>query len=244
MQLESLKLRLGPGVVCSDLPYSASEGTVCAPMESGGIGGPINPGAFIHEFLPLGAEAVSGNLMAPWELEEGELYEIVFTTKMCLVRYRVGDIVRCSGFLHKCPLIQFHSRAAREISLGVATLSEGQVIEALRRCNRAVRGQWVFGPNDMGDGMRLYTMIPTDDGNELARQLDLELCELNASYQDCRRLGGIAPLTLAVLPEDHPLWKARAPKHGQQKPTVLWQQPIQAYAGEQEATISPVGAGG
>jgi len=226
-QLDSLKLRLGPGVTCFDAPYCASEGPVSGPIKWGGVGGPIHPGVIIHEFLPLDAEPVAENLLAPWELEEGELYEIVFTTKMGLVRYRIGDVVRCTGFLHRTPLVEFHSRATREISFGVVTISEGNLVEALRGCGRAIAGQWVFGPNAAADGLSLYTTVPSDDDGAVAEQLDLKIRELYRTYDDFRGSGWLAALTLAVLSEDHPLWKARAPVHGQQKPAFLWQQPVQ-----------------
>ena len=44
------------------------------------------------------------------EVEIGQSYEVVLTTRGGLYRYRNGDVVEVVGFHEKCPVIQFKYR--------------------------------------------------------------------------------------------------------------------------------------
>lgn len=74
--------------------YNASEGFF-AVQDREGMPGMLllaDCGVFF-EFLPLGCDDPAGAL-AMWEIEEGEVYELVITACNGLWRYRIGDTVR------------------------------------------------------------------------------------------------------------------------------------------------------
>ena len=44
------------------------------------------------------------------QVQEGKEYELVLTNVSGLYRYRLGDVVKISGFLNQCPIFEFQYR--------------------------------------------------------------------------------------------------------------------------------------
>lgn len=93
---------LGEGVSMVDGTLSATEGWLTVPIDDQ-PGGYLHPGAHIVEFIEEGKSIKKENLLQPWELEQGKNYEVFLTTAMGFVRYRLKDVVKCTGFLNKAP---------------------------------------------------------------------------------------------------------------------------------------------
>lgn len=62
-----------------------------------------------YEFLPLGADPMA--TVAPWEVEEGKIYELVITSCNGLWRYRLGDTVKITGVEPLTFLIEGRTKA-------------------------------------------------------------------------------------------------------------------------------------
>lgn len=68
------------------------------------------PNMAYFEFLPLSEEPSPSNLVDLVDVQVGKDYELVITTYAGLYRYRVGDVLRVTGFHNKAPQFSFVCR--------------------------------------------------------------------------------------------------------------------------------------
>lgn len=229
LQARMLLTTAVPGCQLVDFTYAASEGPIANPIDPDGIGGPIHPGSVVHEFLELGAQGRPDEVLKAWELEVGRRYEVLMTTKMGLVRYRIGDVVECTGWFHRTPTLRFVGRVGREISLGVTTFSESELTGALAATARPPRVKQVFGPGPDGRALVLYTtsLLSADDLESIHRFVR----DANDTYRGFHAEGRMAKIRQELLPPDHPVWSHCEPQHAQSKPRFLIDRPIADFVG-------------
>ncbi len=216
-QEDELRKVLGD-VPVYNLPYCATEGYFTVPIKGDSLGGVVHPGANILEFLPIECEAVASNLVPVWDLKEGHQYELVITTTMGLIRYRMLDIVKCTGFFNRAPIIEFVCKSAHVVRLSKTNVFETNLLEAIERSNFEYDGKWIFGPNAQGNTLYLYLQRPEGAGPEwekgeansqLAQQLeklDQALQDVSSSYKHERHGKSVSAPVIAGLPYDHDIW--------------------------------------
>lgn len=230
-QLPALRSVLGPGVTLRGAGYTATEGVLSIVTSAHERGGTVTPYEIV-EFLPPGAEALASSLLQSWELEEGAVYEPVITTHMGLVRYRMNELVRCTGFSERMARIEYHGRLGREVRLGFANVGEVEVVRAAEMAGFFGEGDWFVCPNPSHDGFVLYTR----EGFE-RRTLDLEAFEnglksINPMYGEESYL---RPLVHQTLKSTHPSWLTAAPQRVQGKPRFLMAEPLENGVGAPSA---------
>jgi hypothetical protein len=209
------------GVDVVDAVYSATEGWITVPVPEAG-GNVVHPGAHIFEFIEEGREIASSRLVPPWALEPGRRYEVFLTTAMGLVRYRLFDVVACTGYFNRAPVIEFSHKAAGIISLGLVSVSESELVTSLLAAGVRLRGHWRVGPNPGGNGLVLYVDAEDEDLPARIAAADAHLSAVNINYRIYTGNGTMARLAFAVLPASHPLWD-QAASHAQSKPVLLIQ---------------------
>lgn len=229
LQAAQLARRASDRLRIVDLTYTASEGPVANPVDPDAVGGPIHPGSIVHEFFEAGAQPSRENVVKAWELQPGRSYEVLLTTAMGLVRYRIGDVVRCTGFYNRAPTLTYERRSTGELSLDVTTFSESELVSALGKLALVGRARRVFGPSDDGRALVLYTDDPLR--LEQIEQMHQTLAEVNDTYRDFQSQGRVAKLAQAHLPAEHPVWAHCEPKHAQAKPVVLLNRPPSTFEG-------------
>jgi hypothetical protein len=221
MQLRSLRALLGDSFPIVDATYSATEGWINVPYADGRVGGPVHPGAHVFEFLPLGKSSAS-DLLRVSQLEVGKSYEIVLTTVMGLVRYRLFDIVRCTGHEGRTPIIEFVQKSSNEISLGPACVSEAELVIALATVAPELADGIVFAPARDGDAIEMLfrsAVAPVD-----VALVQRELERQNPMYQKYIANGTLRPVVARSLGGAHPV--LAAPAHAQSKPKLLLKEPV------------------
>lgn len=199
-----------------DATYSASEGWVNVPIENT-TGGPIHPGAHVFEFSKPGD---TEHLLKMWELQPGEVYEIYFTTAMGFIRYRLHDLVKCTGYFHKSPIIEFYQKSGNDVSLGLVQVAEAQLLESAAAIGLPVTGEWIFTPNATGDGLLLFYTKLVDTQVILARLNDV-LANVNPYYAEYLKKGLIRPLEGRCVASLDSVGRER---HAQTKPKILHSQ--------------------
>jgi hypothetical protein len=217
--LERMRRRF-PNVAVQGKGLLATEGVVSIPL----MDAPAPVAAVTSHFL----EFLDGP--RPYlvhELEVGKLYEVVLTTGGGLYRYRLNDLVRVEGYLHRTPLLRFAGRTDGVIDLAGEKLSPAFVEQALASAGRALGtppGFAMLAPA-AGDpaGYVLYTDLP-HHALRLAAQLEGELRQSH-HYNLCRTLGQLAPVR-AVANERaeriyHEVCAARGQRVGVIKPRSL-----------------------
>ena len=157
LQLPSLERLLDPKVKIIDAFYTTTEGSFTIAIDQNRLGGPLDPNGHVVEFLPLDKKPEKDNLLKPWELKEGESYEVVVTTSMGLVRYRLYDIVECRGFFQRSPWLVFKQKVSGEISLGHTRFSEEHLSQGLAQATYQLQPEDFFAPFSDGKGLVFYS---------------------------------------------------------------------------------------
>jgi hypothetical protein len=219
-QVETVMPYLDDSVAYVDVMYSATEGWINVPFETGRDGGPVHPGGVICEFIEVGKEMVPANLLPLWKLEPGKSYEIFLTNQMGLVRYRLFDHVSCDGFFHRSPWIRFTGKALREFMLGRLRIGEQQLYELLARAKVGIpENEICFSRSRTGDAMVVLLREGREAPPDLAERIDRALIELNPYYGIDRKVGQVKAPTVETLPWTHALWAGAL--HAQVKPRIF-----------------------
>ncbi|KAF8697789.1 hypothetical protein HU200_035275 [Digitaria exilis] len=130
--------------MASDI-YGASEGDfglnldpLCDPLE---VSYTMMPNMAYFEFLPLDPDrqedvdeiTAAQQLVELGQLEAGHEYELVVTTYTGLNRYRVGDVLRVTGFHNATPMVRFVRRGNVLLSIDGEKTDEAELHRAVER---------------------------------------------------------------------------------------------------------------
>lgn len=147
---------------------------------------------FIHE------EDEARRPIKPWELRSGERYAMVVSNRYGLNRYDTSDLFLCNGMLGDAPLITFVGRSGLQYSFSGEKLTAEQLLEAYQRSYSRVQLALVdtlcFPEPGELDELPHYVFLATsllesDQEQQLAREIDAALCEINDEYSSKRASG-------------------------------------------------------
>ena len=187
------------------LCYAASECYIGFPSELNRFGYVLMPRNGFYEFLPYGETDSNGQTLLPQELEAGELYELVVTNFAGLYRYRMGDIVRIIGYRGQSPVLQFEFRKNQALNLDGEKLSILQLEHAMEQLPSfgIIPEQYCFGVSlDSLPGRYLAAFVLRDTAipkETLSERVDRLLREINADYDDLRRMQSIGCVRCLIL---------------------------------------------
>jgi hypothetical protein len=173
-----------PGVAVRGKGLLATEGVVTIPREDGGDPVPALRSHFL-EFLPVGEALACG----VEDLEIDRAYEVLLTTGGGLFRYRLGDVVRVTGFLAAAPRLRFEGRAGLVSDLCGEKLAEPFVVRALDTACRGTTFRLLAPAEGPGGGYTLFT-----EGGEVSLPALEEALGENPHYAHARRLGQLRPV--------------------------------------------------
>jgi hypothetical protein len=184
-----------------DVGLIASEGRFTIPVDDATSAGVLDVTTHYFEFIPEAeADSPSPIVLEAHELQEGGRYFILPTTAFGLYRYKIHDLVQCTGFHNRTPLIEFLSKGAHFSNLTGEKVSEYQVtqsmVEALRELNLSL-GTYTVAP--CWDDETPYYALFVERGDtteaalmKLTDRLDERLKAINIEYaakRDSLRLG-------------------------------------------------------
>jgi len=216
---QALRSRL-PGVLVQAKGLLATEAVVTVPI------GAQHPLAVTSHFFEFIDDA--GNVLLAHQLRRGIAYEVVVTNGGGLWRYRLRDMVECTGHLRATPCLRFLGRAGRVSDLRGEKLSETFVAEILRGIWRdeAQPAVAMLRASD-GPGVAWYELLLSADAMpespaSLESRLD-EALAANPHYALARRLGQLAPVRLRAVDAHavEAMLSARGGRLGDAKPAVL-----------------------
>ncbi|KAJ9079089.1 hypothetical protein DSO57_1039135 [Entomophthora muscae] len=88
------------------------------------------------EFLPIAPKDRDHGVVLACELQVGREYEPILTTaRTCLMRYRLGDVVRMMGWYNNLPVVQLVRRRLDTMLIRGASLYEESIVKALDATN-------------------------------------------------------------------------------------------------------------
>jgi hypothetical protein len=171
----------------------------------------------VIEFLNINDDLKKENLLDLWELKKDQEYEIFITNNMGLVRYRLQDIVKCTGFFHQSPIIYFERKASSQISLGLVTISENELVKVCFDLNIKLDENHFFCPNEESDGL-LYCLNGETLPREKLQNLNESLKAINVNFKKYCDNGTIRGIT------QHRRQANKNKFHAQTKPKYLFQE--------------------
>lgn len=195
--LTPLMALLPPGVRVVEYGYSASEfmGTVNVDARAN-IGLPQLTHN-VYEFVPRAAwDAGDRTCLGLHELEVGEEYHIVVTTRSGLYRYHINDVVRAVSGKGGCPGLVFLQKGRGVTNITGEKLCEHQVITAMQEVLKA-RGIPAHGFVVLADehAARYTVCLETDavfDEDAFASAVDDAFKGANSEYADKRASSRLA----------------------------------------------------
>jgi hypothetical protein len=144
----------------------------------------------------------AGRIRLAHELCANETYEVIVTTSGGLWRYRLGDLVRVTGFVGATPSLRFLGRAGNVSDLCGEKLSETFVAGAIQLVAATLQQKPRFvllAPEAVDHGWR-YTLFLEGDGDlsAWAKPMEAQL-RLNPNYEYCRQLGQLDALQACAI---------------------------------------------
>jgi len=121
--------------------YSSSEGTFAVARHPHDQYYVMTPDTCFFEFIPIDDQAGKDENSEPAtllmdEVQEGRDYELVITNQSGLYRYRMGDVVRVTGFYNESPMITFQYRTKNVISIVGEHFTEDHLFSAIKGFER------------------------------------------------------------------------------------------------------------
>jgi hypothetical protein len=122
-----------PGVPLQPKGLLATEGVVSVPYGPESERGAVAAvRSHLLEFLPVrDDESLGAEPLGVTELEEGRRYSPVFSSENGFLRYHLRDVVRCTGHLHRAPLLRFEGKLDRTSDLCGEKITEAQAVHAV-----------------------------------------------------------------------------------------------------------------
>lgn len=201
----------------------ATEGVVSVPMI--GVEAPV--AALTSHYLEF-LDPRDGRACPAHALDVGGTYEVALTTGGGLYRYRLRDLVRVEGMLHRAPLLSFQGRADRASDMAGEKLTAALVERALAAAARAtgigapfamLAPAWTPSPH-----YRLYVEAGEHETQRLADAVEHELRAAH-HYALCRSLGQLGPVCGVRVGDGHATYEQACAERGQRtgaiKPPAL-----------------------
>lgn len=183
------------GLLATEAPMSVplKADTVLTPLKADTS---LNPLIAESVMVPLWTEVYfetvdqQGQVSPLTDLKPGDEAELLISTKGGLLRYRIGDRVRCSSTLHSSPCIEYVGRGRDCVDLVGEKLSPDQVYQMLKDVTESA---WTLVPD--GDA---YVFVAENDIN--VEQIE-QCLRKSHHYALARELVQLRPARVKVVPD-------------------------------------------
>ncbi|MEH2173671.1 GH3 auxin-responsive promoter family protein [Nostoc sp.] len=175
----------------------------------------ITPRVAFFEFIPVSeVDKDMPNTINLTSLSIGESYEIVVTTVAGLYRYRLGDVVKCVGYYHKSPIVEFLYRQGSLLSLYSERVTENTIFVALTEAIKLLGNdcKLVDYTTRLEISSRPWRyVIYAEISKTFEDLLNLKLCQdkieqvicdLNEAYMEIRNENRIGPIEIKLVQKD------------------------------------------
>ena len=192
--MEKVRQHLGPDIAVDQLGYVASESTVAAQIRQGEEACMLLPYSGFYEFIPVDDDSQTREEVPVLmdQLEEGREYELIITNLSGFYRYRIGDVIRVTGFHNKCPMIVFSHRKSQLVSMYGEKITEAVMQKSVEELSEET-GTRIFEysvyPDTDSDPGRYIMLLESDkevgpDRWQLYSDiLGQKLCDAHDSYR-------------------------------------------------------------
>ena len=151
------------------------------------------PYSGFYEFIPMdGDEQTEETPVLMDQLEVGREYELIVTNLSGFYRYRIGDVIRVTGFHNKCPMIVFSYRKNQLVSMYGEKVTEAVMqrsVEKLAAESDTRIFEYCVYPDTESDPGRYIVILESDEEigpdrwQSYSDILNRLLCEAHDSYR-------------------------------------------------------------
>ena len=220
--LDAVRVRF-PDVEIQGKGLLATEGVVSIPMS--GVDAPV--AALTSHYLEF-LDPRDGSASPAHALDVGGTYEVALTTGGGLYRYRLRDLVRVEGMLHRAPLLSFQGRADKASDIAgeklTATLVERAMDDAMRAMSITAPFAMLAPAWSPVPHYRLFVEATERDAHDLAAALERALRRAH-HYDLCRSLNQLDAVVGVSVRGGHALYEQACAERGQRagaiKPPAL-----------------------
>jgi hypothetical protein len=173
------------------------------------------------EFLPAGSDRP----VLAHQLERGGLYSVVVTTGGGLYRYRLGDRIEVTGYVHECPLVRFVGREASVSDWFGEKLDDAHVSRAVQDVFSALglAPEFAMLACDTDAPPHYVLYVDSQEHDELleraAQSIDERLRE-NFHYNYARELGQLTCVRALRVRDGADIYLKAAIRNGQKAGNV------------------------
>ena len=214
--IEKLRRFIGADIAVDYLGYVCSEATIAMALREDDPEYMLVPWGGFFEFIPM-AEGAPETSLLMYQLEVGKEYELIMTNLAGFYRYRLGDVVKVTGYHNECPMLVFSYRKSQLVSMygekvtetALRTAVEGMAAES----GMPVLEYSVYA--DAGTDPGHYVMllesdreVPPEEWPRLSELLNRKLCEIHESYNKKIQQKIMLPLEVKfVEPQTYALYR-------------------------------------
>ena len=177
------------------------------------------PYSGFYEFIPMDgdSEAQEDVPVLMDQLEVGREYELIVTNLSGFYRYRIGDVIRVTGFHNKCPMIVFSYRKNQLVSMYGEKVTEAVMQSSVEKLS-SESGTRIFEysvyPDTDSDPGRYIVLLESDEEVGPDRWqyysdiLEQKLYDAHDSYRKKIDQKIMQPLTVCfVQPQTYALYR-------------------------------------
>ncbi|XP_020272218.1 jasmonic acid-amido synthetase JAR1-like [Asparagus officinalis] len=191
--------------------YGASEGWIAANVnprrEIESVAYAVFPNISYFEFIPVIGE--NEETVGLTEVEIGKEYEVVITSSAGLYRYKLGDIVKVTGFHNSTPELQFVCRKNLLLTINIDKNTEKDLQAAVEKCSQLLSSEKIevvdftsyidlsSEPGHYVIFLELSSDVEQETLNDCCDCLDAAFVDVG--YVGSRKAHGIGPLELRVV---------------------------------------------
>ena len=214
--IEKLRTIVGADITVDQLGYVCSEATVASVLREEDTSGMLLPFSGFYEFIPMDEDADKKPLTMD-QLETGKEYELVVTNLSGFYRYRLGDVIRVTGWHNECPMIAFSYRKNQLISMYGEKVTETalqRAVEAMaEESGTLVMEYSVYADTETEPG---HYVVLLESDREIGPKswpyyseiLNRKLCEVHDSYRKKILQKTMLPLEVKfVQPQTYALYR-------------------------------------
>lgn len=199
-----------------DIGLIASEGRMTIPIEDNTSSGILEITSSYFEFIPVEEiDSPQPTVLESHELEVGRDYYILLTTASGLYRYNIFDVVRCTGWFEKAPLLAFLNKGSNFSNLTGEKLSEHQVaqsvVKSLSECDLRLAAYsmapcWEEHTPFYGLFVEQSDFPSAEAAQQFVCAVERHLHQENVEYEAKRESHRLLPVRLMLMPRG--TWKA------------------------------------
>ena len=214
--LEKLRRFTGPGIMVDYLGYVSSEATIGTVYREDQAEYMLIPWGGFYEFIPMEEGAPQTPLLMD-QLEIGKEYELIVTNLSGFYRYRLGDVIRVTGYHNDCPLIVLSYRKSQLISMYGEKVTETALrtaVEAMAAESETTVLEFsVYADTETDPGRYIVLLesdreILPDAWPYYSEILNRRLCEAHDSYGKKIKQKVMLPLEVKfVQPQTYALYR-------------------------------------